>query len=83
MQIYVDLFRWRLLHVHDAAPAELLNRFIRGLQASIPAQVLVADPQTFKRAALLEERVDGVHGEAARSSPKQPNIHGPWSGQWQ
>ena len=53
--------------MHDAAPAEVLDRFIRGLQASIRAQVLVADPQTFERAALLAERVAGAHGEAARS----------------
>ena len=31
--------------------------------------MLVADPQTFKRAALLEEHVAGTHGEEARSSP--------------
>ena len=55
--------------MHDAAPAEVLDRFIRGLQASIRAQVLVADPQTFERAALLAERVAGAHGEAARSGP--------------
>ena len=55
--------------MHDAAPAEVLNRFIRGLQASIRAQVLVADPQTFERAALLAERVAGAHRKAARSGP--------------
>ena len=41
--------------MHDPAPAEVLDRFIRSLQASIRAQVLVADPQTFDRAALLAE----------------------------
>ena len=55
--------------MHDAAPTEVLDRFIRGLQASIRVQVLVADPQTFERAALLAERVAGVHRKAARSSP--------------
>ena len=55
--------------MHDAAPAEVLDRFIRGLQASIRAQVLVADPQTFERAALLAERVAGAHREAAHSGP--------------
>ena len=54
--------------MHDAAPEEVLDRFIRGLQASIPAQVLVADPQTLDRAALLAERVAGAHREAAHSS---------------
>ena len=55
--------------MHDTAPAEVLDRFIRGLQASIRAQVLVADPQTFERAALLAEGVAGPHGEAAHSGP--------------
>ena len=55
--------------MHDAAPAEVLDRFIRGLQASIRAQVLVADPQTFERAALLAERVAGAHREAAHIGP--------------
>ena len=54
--------------MHDAAPAEVLDHFIRGLKASIRAQVLVADPQIFERAALLAGRVAGAHGEAARSS---------------
>ena len=55
--------------MHDAAPAKVLNCFIRGLQASIRAQVLVADPQTFERAAPLAERVAGAHGEVACSGP--------------
>ena len=41
---YVDDFRRKLLHVHDAAPAEVLDRFVRGLSAPVRAQVLVADP---------------------------------------
>ena len=41
--------------MHDEAPAEVLDRFIRGLKASIRAHMLVADPQTFERAALLAE----------------------------
>ena len=55
--------------MHDAAPAEVLDRFIRGLQALIQAQVLVADPQTFERAALLAERVAGAQGETTHSGP--------------
>ena len=55
--------------MHDAAPAEVLDHFIKGLQASIRARVLVADPQTFERAALLVERVAGAHREVARSGP--------------
>ena len=39
----------------------------RGLSPSIRAQVLVVDPQSFARAALLAERVAGAHGEAARN----------------
>ena len=31
--------------------------------------MLVADPQTFERAALLVEQVAGAHREAAHSSP--------------
>ena len=41
--------------MHDAAPAEVLDRFIRGLQALIRAQVLVSDNKMFDRAALLAE----------------------------
>ena len=55
--------------MHDASPVEVLDYFIRGLQDSIRAQVLVADPQTFERVALLAERVDGAHIEAAHSGP--------------
>ena len=28
---YIDRFHWVLLHVQDAAPAEVLDRFIHGL----------------------------------------------------
>ena len=55
--------------MHDAAPEKVLDRFIRGLQASIQAQVLVANPQTFEREALLAERVTGAHREAVCSAP--------------
>ena len=41
---YVDDFRRKLLHVNDAAPAEVLDRFVHGLSAPVCAQVLVADP---------------------------------------
>ena len=40
----MDDFRRKLLHVHNAAPAEVLDRFVRGLSAPVHAQVLVADP---------------------------------------
>ena len=40
----MDDFRRKLLHVHDAAPAEVLDRFVGGLSAPVRAQVLVADP---------------------------------------
>ena len=40
----MDDFHRKLLHVHDAAPAEVLDHFVRGLSAPVRAQVLVADP---------------------------------------
>ena len=40
----MDDFRRKLLHVHNAAPAEVLDRFVRGLSTPVRAQVLVADP---------------------------------------
>ena len=49
------------MHVHDAALTEVQDQFIRGLKASIWALVLVADPQTFERAALLAECIAGAH----------------------
>ena len=39
-----------MLHVRDAAPAEVLDRFLAGLAADVRHQVLVADPQDFERA---------------------------------
>ena len=44
---YVDAFRRALLHVRDAAPTEVLDRFLAGLAADVHRQVLVADPQDF------------------------------------
>ena len=41
---YVDDLRRKLLYVNDAAPAEVLDRFVRGLSAPVRAQVLVANP---------------------------------------
>ena len=41
MQAYIDRFRRVLLHVQDAAPAEVLDRFIRGLAPPVHTQVLV------------------------------------------
>ena len=40
---YVDDFRRKLLHVHNAAPAEVLDCFVHGLSEPVRAQVLVAD----------------------------------------
>ena len=40
----MDDFRRKLLHVHNAAPAEVLDHFVRGFSAPMRAQVLVADP---------------------------------------
>ena len=63
---YVDAFRRALLHVRDAAPAELLDRFVVGLAADVRCQVLVANPQDFEHAALMAKRVAGAGGEAPR-----------------
>ena len=38
---YIDRFFWVLLHVQDAAPAEVLDRFICSLAPPVRAQVLV------------------------------------------
>ena len=55
-----------MLHVCNAAPAEVLDRFLAGLAADVHRQVLVADPQDFECAALMAERVAGAGGEAPR-----------------
>ena len=49
------------------APAEVLDRFLACLAADVHCQVLVADPQDFKHAALMAEHVAGAGGEAPRS----------------
>ena len=38
---YIDRFLQTLLHVQDAVPAEVLDRFIRGLAPPVRSQVLV------------------------------------------
>ena len=47
----------------------MIDHFLKGLKASIWAQVLVANQQTFERAAFLAKHVAGAHGEAAHSGP--------------
>ena len=42
-----------MLHVHDAAIAEVLDRFLAGLVADMCFKVLVAGPQDFEREALM------------------------------
>ena len=71
MRSYVERFRRCLLSVVDAAPAEVLDRFIRGLAPSVRQQVLVAQPADFAAAALIAERIGGVLNEVPRGS------HGP------
>ena len=41
VRAYVDRFRCCLLSVTDAAPAEVLDHFLRGLAAEVRKQVLV------------------------------------------
>ena len=41
VRAYIDRFRWALLHVQDAVPTEVLDRFIRSLAPPVHAQVLV------------------------------------------
>ena len=62
----MDAFRWALLHIHNAAPAEVLDRFLVGLAANVHCQVLVTDLQDFELVALLAERVAGAGGQAPR-----------------
>ena len=77
MRAYVDAFRRALLHVHDEAPKEVLDRFLAGLAADVHHQVLVADPQDFECAALMAKRVAGAGGEA----PHGVGAHGNGSNQ--
>ena len=70
---YVDAFRRALLHVHNAAPAKVLDSFLAGLAADVCCQVLVADPQDFERAALMAEHVAGAGGEAPRGVGSHSN----------
>ena len=65
VRAYIDRFHYTLLHVQDAAPAEVLDHFIRGLAPLVRAQVLVQDPVDFYRAAIVAERVAGAHGKPA------------------
>ena len=53
MRAYVDNFCCKLLHMHDTAPAEVLDHFLHGLHPSVHTQVLVADPSTFAHAQHL------------------------------
>ena len=71
---YVDNFFCKLLHMHNTAPVEVLNHFLRGLHSSMHAQVLVSGPNTFSHAALLAEHVAGAHGEAARNGSKPMDL---------
>ena len=70
---YVDAFRWALLHIRDAATAEVLDRFLASLAADVRHYVLVADSQDFERAALMAECVAGAGGEAPRSMGAHSN----------
>ena len=69
MRNYVDSFRRCLLSVTDAAPAEVLDRFLRGLAPDVRRQVLVQQPVDFAAAALCAERLGGAMGEAPRGVP--------------
>ena len=55
MQVFVDTFRYKSLHIHNAAPAEVLDRFTGGLSVAVYAQSLVTNPQDFDHAVLLAE----------------------------
>ena len=74
MHAYVDNFYRKLLHVHDTAPAEVLDCFLHGLHPSVRAQMLVADPSTFICAELIEEREAGAHGKAACNGPQPMDL---------
>ena len=71
---YVDNFCHKLLYVHDTAPAEVLDCFLCGLNPSVSAQVLVADPNTFVCAALLAKYMSRAHGKAARNGPQPMDL---------
>ena len=76
MRAYVDDFRRALLHVHDAAPAEILDRFLRGLQPTVRQHMLVAAPTDFVAACLVAEHVAGAAGEPARAGLAAPPSSG-------
>ena len=75
MCVDVDNFDRKLLHMHNTAPAEVLDHFLCGLHPSVHAQVLVFGPNTFAHEVLLAERVAGAHGEAARNGPQPMDLH--------
>ena len=68
MHSYVDNFHHCLLSVTDAAPAEMLDRFLHGLALEVRHQVLVQQPVDFATAALVTEHLGGVVGEAPREA---------------
>ena len=74
MHAYIDNVHCKLLHVHDTAPAEVLDCFLHRLHPFVHAQVLVADPNTLVHAALLAERVAGAYSEAARNGPQPMDL---------
>ena len=65
---YVDSFCCCFLSVTDASPAEVLDRFLRGLVPEVWHQVLVQSPADFATAALVAERLGGAMGEAPRGA---------------
>ena len=60
----MDNFHHCLLSVTDAAPAELLDQFLRGLAPEVRCQVLVQQPVEFATAALVAEDLGGKMGKA-------------------
>ena len=74
MCAYVDNFSCKLIHMHDTAPAEVLDCFLHGLHPSVRTQVLVANPNTFMHAVLIAKRVAGAHGKAARNGSQPMDL---------
>ena len=77
IRAYMDSFRRCLLSVTDADPAEVLDRFLRGLAVEVRKQVLVQQPAGFAAAALVAERLGSAMGEAPRGIAAGPPSHVP------
>ena len=79
---YITAFRRVASKADDATEAEFINHFIRGLWPNIQAQVLLAQPNTFKAACIAAESVGQVFSNPAFSGlgKYEPHFDGAYAG---